>query len=558
MTAGKRIASVDAVKGQIIHATLSSEARGTPVKGMYVVLKSGEEIILGRVISVNLTNPVHQDDVFAPYIMVEGFVPYWSKDVDIERAEIEVLAIRDIDSNKRVPWRRNPASGTFIYGASSDAASPEAIDRFLNERGDYIVVVGEIPNSGGIPATMINRNFGPYSRKLPNGQVVDAGGYGEARHAVVVGQNGSGKTIFALMIIVGKLAAHPQMGLLMPDTAGDLSKTEGHFGKDFQWNYLEALKAARVDVETIDIEDIRLTSLDTLKAKLRPLLRERLSMGGDKPEVLASLIVEGMFDDEVDISKLTSDAVIDAIITKIQLCYDQKGKAEKIKELTSDVSWRKLFDRGLRGIYKLFDGRVELRGLIRDILIGGRKVVIRMDESRIDREDQDFVMLELMRELARRSRIIYKSGGMCNALVALDEGSRWVPEGTSSDGGDADKISSIVRTSFLETRKYGVGSLVISQRPSGISKVVLTQAHNKFFGRGLNMGNDARHLEDCIGKSGVEFYEQLQMQGGFPWIGVGLDNNLGTEGSYFAFYPFGGDATKAFIEANPQIFNKSV
>jgi hypothetical protein len=33
-----------------------------------------------------------------------------------------------------------------------------------------------------------------------------------------------------------------------------------------------------------------------------------------------------------------------------------------------------------------------------------------------------------------------------------------------------------------------------------------------------------------------------------------MDANIGTESTYFTVHPFNGDATEAFIKANPRIF----
>ena len=57
-----------------------------------------------------------------------------------------------------------------------------------------------------------------------------------------------------------------------------------------------------------------------------------------------------------------------------------------------------------------------------------------------------------------------------------------------------------------------------------------------------------------LGKDGAEAYNQLQIQGGYFWVGSGLDNNIGNGANYFTIHPFEGDATNAFMDANPHIF----
>jgi len=62
---------------------------------------------------------------------------------------------------------------------------------------------------------------------------------------------------------------------------------------------------------------------------------------------------------------------------------------------------------------------------------------------------------------------------------------------------------------------------------------------------------------DSVNK-GLIAYHELAAQGGFFFVATGLDNNFSAGTNYFTFRPFGGDATKAFIQANPHIFRPRV
>lgn len=547
----KRLATVDAVSGSIIRATMSLDARGTPVMGQYAVLHSDGDLLLCRITKVDLINPVHENPTFAPYIMAHGAVPQWSGEVDIERAEVEIVSMIDAASHKRIPRRRNPSSGTAI-----EAATQRDLSAFLNESYHTSVCLGYIPNSGGLVSTIINRHHGKW----------EDGGYGEARHTGVFGQNGSGKTVLATMIIVGKLSAHPEMGLLMPDTAGDIADPTRHNRGSFLWNYVEVLKRAAVDLEIIEIGDIRLTSRATLKGLLGPFLKRHMSMDVEKAATLSGRIVETIFEKKVDSAKLTADAVLEQIVEHIGFVYAKSTRSEKTddaKNLATTPGRRRPFDRDLEKIRKFFDGREELGHLIRDVLERGRKVIIKMGTAQLNEQDQSYVMREVMSELSWRAKIVFTGNGSmgrsCNALVVLDEAARWVPQGGRGgrDDGDDAAIAEIVTRAFRETRKYGLGWMVIAQRPSAIDKNVLSECHTKWFGRGLGIGADRKHIEDILGKDGVESYDQLEVQGGYFWVASGMDNNIGTEGTYFTLDPFGGDATTAFIEANPHIFGNN-
>jgi len=95
------------------------------------------------------------------------------------------------------------------------------IDKFRIEKR-YYFNVGEIPNTGDILASIINRHHGAWG---------DGAGWGEAHHTLICGQNGSGKTVWLLVLLVGKLAQHRQMGLLIPDLVGDISSQESRHNR---------------------------------------------------------------------------------------------------------------------------------------------------------------------------------------------------------------------------------------------------------------------------------------------------------------------------------------
>src|ERR1700757_3348231 len=100
--------------------------------------------------------------------------------------------------------------------------------------------------------------------------------------------------------------------------------------------------------------------------------------------------------------------------------------------------------------------------------------------------------------------------------------------------------------------------MVIAQSPAGIHNDILRESHTKYFGRNLGVGADETHLKEALGQQGYEAYQQLEMQGGYFFMGCGHDNNIGSAATYFAFHTFNGDATNAFIQANPGIFNEPV
>jgi hypothetical protein len=534
-----QVATVDGVDGITIQATLSLQARGVPILGNYVIVRSDGDVILARISSVKLTNQTHQNPSFAAYIMTYGAIPQWSGYTDIERAEVDVIKIIDRINKQSVPMRRNPSSGTPIESLESNEFLI-----FANDNQQFCFL-GEIPNSK-MQASVINRHHGNYME----------GGYGEARNIFICGQTGSAKTVLATMLLAGRISAHQKMGLLMPDTAGDLSDPGKHNRGNFKWNYKEVLDRAGVSIEIIDVDDIRLTSIALLKHLLVPLFRRHVAMDVEKAFTLSGWVANGLFDKEVDSIKLTSDAVLEQMQEHIGNAYAKASKAEKVANvasLGSTPARRRPFDADLLHIKRFFDGRYRIDDLIRGILLDGRKVVIRLQG--LGEHDQEQVLRELMSKLVATAQRFFKSGqlSLANAIVVLDEGQKWVPQTAPLNDDDNGDVRSIIRRAIRETRKYGLGWWIIAQRPAGIHNDVISQSHTKFFGKNLGTGADRDHLK-ILGESGLREYDRLMLQGGYFWLGIGQDNNIGSENMYFAIHPFGGDATNAFIDANAHIF----
>jgi hypothetical protein len=536
------VAVVDAVtenlgSGVEFKVTIRLSARGTALRGAYVNIVSDGDQILGRFRDVTMINPVHDNEAMAPLIMRAGQIRNWSGDVDIERGVVEIMATID-ENGQRIPLRRNPKSGTAVR-----LADQAAIDRFATEQ-EHFLVLGHIPNSGGLFASVINRHFGP----RVDDQNRDAGGYNEARHIAILGQSGSAKSVLATTLIAGRLAAHSQqMGLLMPDTSGDLCDPTRHNSGDYRWNYAEVLRAKGIAIEIIPISDVRLTSPYTLSYKMRDFLRGQLSTTTEKAATLADRVVEELFEGgEVDVGKLTSDNVIAAMVEHIPFCWTKKEAETKVE--TARTLPRRYFGDQLDRVKKLFDGKWRMQDLISDVLLNHRKIAISGFGSMIE-ADHKFVMREIMDNLTRKAQGLYFTNRTANAMVVLDEAQRWVPEGDHDDEGMAETIEDGFRT----TRKYGLGWMVVAQSPAGISKRVLRQCHTTFCGRNLGLGADSQHLKDVLGDAGAKAYAQLAQQGGYYWVAKGLDANLGGE-TWFAIHPFSGDATNAFIKANPHIF----
>jgi hypothetical protein len=543
-----RLATIDAVENNVLKATVSIEGRAIGARGRYVLLNNGEEHILGRINNVDRTNVVHQNDAFGPYIMQHGSVPHWSSEVDIERATIELVRVKRGEAS--IPLLRNPPSGTPVIDVPDNAA----LLPFLNE-ARFSACLGTIPNSNGLHCTVINHDFGPVDAISLDGTRSKRGGDGEGRHILVVGRNGSGKSVLATSIVAVRMAQFPEMGLLMPDLAGDLANPDSHTRGDFQWNWIKvADSTGGRQIERIKCTDLRFNSRETLSRSLVDFIRKRFHTSPDKAVEIASDIAEliPLVHNRITWGNLTPDNFFTAAETALNRNYSGKTVTDKINRLDgyrANPTERAVFEHEFNTeIRELFNGSVDYQSLVHEVLSAGRRAVI--EDIADDR--REFVVGELVQQLRWQAERAFKERGQraCNALIVLDEGQTWIPQERTEEGG----LSRRLRAQMRETRKYGIGWMVISQSAAGIHKDFLREAHTVYFGRGMGVGADEEHMNSRLGADGLVAYKQLDQEGGFFWVARGMDNNLGSEGTYFTLCPFSGDATTAIIEANPHIF----
>jgi len=538
----KRIATVDGVDHGVIKCTISLDARGTPVQGSFAQVRMDDQLWLVRIQDVSLMNPVHADDRFAPFVMSHGGVPEWSGLTDIERASAEVVSIIDANGN-HIARDRNCPSGTAI-----ETVDNGTIARFQRE-SVYHAVIGHVANSQ-VGASIINRHFGAHSQGN-----TDLGGYGEARHVAIFGRNGSGKSVWVLMLLTAKLAAHKSMGLIIPDTQGDFEDSTKHSRGAFQWDYKQALAAAGVTVETIKVSDIAMRSTAVLKQVLAKTFKDIYNMHTDKVSTVVGYVVDNLFDRDVDPGQLTAEIIGKEVVRQIGAAYAKQGRQEKIDDaqnvLDNPGRMRQLAHNLERNVRPFFTGAVNMADVVDDVLTKGRKIVIGM--GAMPEHQQMYVMQELMRNLKKKAQKLYHTNAerSANAVVVLDEAPRWLPQSEDSE------IKQIVAQALRETRKAGVGWWIVGQRPADVDKTVLAQAHMTWFGRGLTIGADAQAVERALSREGFEAYKEMQRRPGrYFWVGVGLDNNIGHDNTHIAVEPFDGNATQALMDANSHIWSK--
>jgi hypothetical protein len=528
------IAAVDAVRRGKLECTIRTSARGTDIEGTLCKVETDTQIILGRVGRIDLSNQMHDDPAFKTLIMANGHLPYFSGNADIEQTEIEIVSCINKKTRQIEPKKANPRSGTAVFRVDA-----EIISEFIPEK-QYFMNIGTLPTDNTVHLSIINRHYGIE---------IDKGGFAEAKHRGYFGRNGSGKTVAALTHLAGRLVQHTQLGCFIPDTAGDISLSDTHSRGDYAFSFRELLDRGARSPEIIEIGNVRLQSGMTLEYLLIDFFMHILSAKRDNLEMLAHYTRLANFSERIEnIDDVSVDELLQSAAEFAPKCWSKTLGQQKAEELLSFVGSPYAHDEYENTVRKFFKGQHNINSLITRFLNDGEIIILQMYS--LEDKDKEFVMHEIFNNLTWQTENAFKkkNGQMVNAEIVLDEAPRWVPQSSR------ERIPSLIRDAAKNTRKYGLSWTFIGQRPANVDNDVISQLHTVWLGRGLGVGADRDHMERDLGRVGLEEYDRLNAQGGFFWMGVGDEINLGVGTSYISTMSYSGDATNKIIAMNPHIW----
>jgi hypothetical protein len=113
---------------------------------------------------------------------------------------------------------------------------------------------------------------------------------------------------------------------------------------------------------------------------------------------------------------------------------------------------------------------------------------------------------ETLRHLYNAGIELYRKSGNLNlnTLVVLEEAHNYVPKRTDDD--ETTVLSNEIVKYFIETRKFGIGWMCITTRPSNVRREVFDHSRVKFIGMGLTSGPDAELLKETFGPEFLNTY----------------------------------------------------
>lgn len=542
---------------------------------VYMVIPQEEQYlaIVGQISQIETRNRWHEDQTFRGIIKRRGTLPHLSGRADVRTATISVQAafqFSNLESEVATEGvlAISPSTGAIVFRVRD-----ETLDTLLQKHKGQVVYLGRA-YSTSVRMPFWLRHFGSSD-----------GGAGEAYHIGVFGKTGSGKSGLAAYLLLG-YARHREMGILFIDPQGQFSSQ-----RDLPFDLHARLRLIERHVEVYSISTgIRLPTNYTLFTKLleRTSFYRRIGVRSspytdymaEELEKIAKRVLKAsdatLENAPVNFLKQVLNELKDDSAALDRVYVSKEPRARVYKTLTEIVEddyrlteleadcWQPVLDLFM-DVDSQSNRRTSLNRIIADVIgkDNSSRPIIFLDISGTgtslgdDDETKALILREIVASLSWQGERAFKEDTKLNCLVALDEAHRFASRSSQyeEDSRAADLSKHLVK-GVRETRKYGLGYLFITQTLASLHPEVLGQLRIKFYGHGLNLGQELVKLKEEIGSdskalalytSFIDPASSTSKQ--FPFLVTGPASPLSFTGAPLFFQTFT-DFEKEFVAAN--------
>lgn len=479
----------------------------------HYVQEGKDHYALGQITEIVMQNVWTQDPTMRGIIRQRGRVDPITEKQDVHTAKMMVSAVFRRGSETLEPSILGTVPPT---GTSINLVNKEIMNVLLTGYSQELFYLGKAYGTD-IPLPMWFKHFG-------SGYL----GAGEAYHIGVFGKTGSGKSILAIMMMIGYLK-HDNMSIFVLDP-------QGQFSREFRRPEIKSL------VEKKLVREIQVINLHNLVLSGYPLFK-RILIGSNH-------LISWCNIKHPDNQRLAAEQITDILEGKI---LGEKERLDEIKPwhayrrdafdrvwetmLNSDLIQKRIYtseesrqtmiltmesaDRNeiyeeWKKIANLFayEGKekgIIIRDLVKSIILDDKAKrttqIIDLSEFNIPENilwnDQIkyIVIGEFLSQLVRQAEEQYKGEKLLNTLVIIDEAHRLAPR-EKIDNEDMERVRSTLVDAIRTTRKYGLGWMFISQTLSSLDRDIINQIRVYVFGFGLALGVERQALRDLIGGAG--------------------------------------------------------
>ncbi len=486
-----------------VQALLTEYQEGEAILGRLVQIKNGDTLIIGRVVDFHRLS-----DLLKDYDQAKLFEKRKESAVAKELLSFREGIILEIDLITALSGNTR-ASLNFPVKLLSEV---EFLEEFPFECNAYTGYLGHFWGTN-IKAPLILQDFQTLK---------------EAYHFFVAGQTGSGKSTLVQMLLALYNKLNPRMNFLILDTVGEFTASfKGerelflHLKDVWQGNVeiytppenlalegWELFKELCLENEIMKHLEVPVKSVDNAKGGIDYLVKK---LKGDKNRDTA--YITPRIAEEVLRSLIEDEEFVKSIYKR-----DERSR-ERVKTALQNPDNFNEFSKALQGIVKLFTTANTNKKTIREVVSGflesawegssGKCVVL---DFTLYKAGGNLLGLrskyvrETLRHLYNAGIDLYRKSGSINlnTLVVLEEAHNYVPKRTDDD--DTTVLSNEIVKYFIETRKFGIGWMSITTRPSNVRREVFDHSRVKFIGMGLTSGPDAELLKEALGPEFLNTY----------------------------------------------------
>ena len=472
---------------------------------------------LGQITEVLLRNSLAEEHTMRGLTRQRGEIPRITGEQDTHTADMLTSAVFVGSQSGVSPSSLGtvPSTGTKIRLLDQGIT-----DRLFESFRDSVSFVGKIMATDVL--------FPSWFKHFGNGD----GGLGDTRHIGIFGKTGSGKSYLAKMILTSYMR-HRSMTLLVLDPQGQFSqmKDDASIMKHVKDRFNRQIEFYNLANMTFPSEGGSWRSSQRefeLFGNFLKTSRFFESIGvvaEDNRDRALDVIRNIMGKNNINLGNLSSRQNFDTILRKmceksnlsrIYSGVDGQTRVQNRIE-TADPESFGIWER----VANLF-GRTGTES-VTDILnrVGetepGRIIVIDLSDTNIpdnvlwNDNIKKRAINEILSNLIEIAQTRYSEKGLLNALVVLDEAHRYAPRERTDDPA-VSLLKNTLKDAVRETRKFGLGWMLINQSISGLDRELINQMGMYFFGYGLAYGAERQALMDLIGghESAARLYSQFK------------------------------------------------
>ncbi len=503
-----------------VQALLKEYQEGEAVLGRLVQIKNGDKLIIGRVVDFHRLS-----DLLKDYDQAKLFDKRKESAIARELLSfregivLEIDLITALSGSTRVPLN-------FPIKLLSEV---EFLEEFPFERNAHTGYLGYFWGTN-IKAPLILQDFQTLK---------------EAYHFFVAGQTGSGKSTLVQMLLALYNKLNPRMNFLILDTVGEF--TASFKGERELFLHLKDVWRGEVEIytppENLALEgwelfaelcleneimkhlDVPVKSVENAKGGIDYLVGKLIERVRQEEKKLSNLFQHNRRE-QITTGDLTCEIVEKVVPTLkddeefVKSIYKRDDKArERVRVALNNPDKLNKFLKALQEIVKLFTVANTNKKTIREVVSGflesawegssGKCVVL---DFTLYKAGGNLVALrskyvrETLRQLYNAGIDLYRKSGNLNlnTLVVLEEAHNYVPKRTEDK--ETNTLSDEIVKYFIETRKFGIGWMCITTRPSNVRREVFDHSRVKFIGMGLTSGPDAELLKEAFGPEFLNTY----------------------------------------------------